>query len=286
MRKPMGLFAHMTTPTNRRTFLQTSIAAVATAFLSGCGSSQQTIINVTGASTLLPVVRKAARVVEERHPEFRFEVSGGGTDEGIKNVASGFGQFAMVARPLTEEERAKFRVFDVATDGVGIVVHATNPVGAITKEQLRGIYTGQIGDWKSVGGGSGAIEPFTKGPGHGTRTAFARYLDLEESQLQGARVDNNAEVFPKIKARPKALAFVSLGEALTAMERGSPVRMLALDGVVASLANVASGSYPARLKLALISRGEPAAGARLLIDFLRSAEGQAITEESHNVPAR
>jgi len=141
----------------------TLLIAVITASLlgSGCigggddGAQQSMKLQIAGSTTVLPIAEECARVFMEARPGDRVFVSGGGSSHGVKAVADGTMDIGTASRDLTDSEmeaHPDLAVHAIARDGIAIVVHPENPVDGLTMAQLQGIYTGEITDWKDVGG--------------------------------------------------------------------------------------------------------------------------------------
>ena len=112
-------------------------------------------LQIAGSTTVLPVAEECARVFMEKHPGSRIFVSGGGSSHGVQAVADGTVDIGCASRDLKSSETDAHRdlvTHAVAKDGVAVIVHQSNPVTDLTMEQLQGIYTGTITNWKDVGG--------------------------------------------------------------------------------------------------------------------------------------
>ena len=285
-RKRSSLFASMNTKKSRRTFLQFTTAAAAAALFSGCGRSLEKI-TITGASTLVSVVREAANAVGKERA-VKFIVEGGGTARGIEDLRSGVAQAAMLARDLSAAERREFDYVPVALDGVGILVHADNLLSGVTKADLQRIYRKEVTHWAQLGGGSGKIVAVAKDDGQGTTFTFRRFTSLHGAQLNAdVIVKDNAFVLEAVAAQKGGIGFVSSGESLTDMASSKrPIRLVNLDGVEPSLANIGNGTYPMRRILSLAFRkGGSHPRVNELVAFLKSPEGAAVIRAANFIPS-
>lgn len=241
-------------------------------------------VRVSGASTLYPIVVMAGEELKQ-NDDVTVEAQAGGSSRGFEDTIAGRNDLGAMARELTPEEDAQVAKYPVARDGVGIVVHASNPVAGLATEDLRRIYRKELRDWRPLGGPDAEIVVVTKAEGHATLETFLAHTGLGRAEL---RVDvvagDNAQVIRVVANTPNAVGYVSLGEVLHAIEIGMPLRLVELDGVAPSLATVADRTYPMYRTLYLVSKREPAGASRALLDFLASDRGRQVIERGKYVP--
>ena len=120
---------------------------------------------------------------ESLHPEVRVNVQMGGTSRGIADARKGLADIGMASRDLKADEDDLQR-FLIARDGVCLILHSTNPVTELSDEQVVGIYTGQIENWKVVGGTDAPITVVNKAEGRSTLEVFAGYFHLKNQLYQ------------------------------------------------------------------------------------------------------
>lgn len=252
----------------------------------GCGrpDADQDIVRVTGASTVYPIVRMAAEPMAELHG-IQVEAQAGGSTRGFENTLSGLNDLGAMARDLTEEEAAQVMVFPIAHDGVGVVVHGDNALAAVTTGQLQQIYRGEITNWQALGGADAEIVVVNKAEGHATLETFLKHTGLQRAELDVDVVaGDNAQVIRSVANTPHAIGYVSISEVIQAAEEGMSVRLVDLDGVRPSLEAIGDGSYPMFRTLYLVSKGQPAAPAQKLLDFLRGDQGREVIKRGRYVP--
>lgn len=255
-------------------------------FTSGCRRPQAEQVVVTGASTVYPIVQMAAEELR-RTKGLNVMGQGGGSTRGFEDCIAGRNSLGAMARELTPEEKAQVIAFPIAYDGVGIVVHASNQIAGVTKEQLQQIYRKQATNWSDFGGQNDRIVVVHKGQGHALREVFMNYTGLTPDEMMkftDVTAGDNAQVIRVIANTPNAIGYVSLGEVIKAAEAGQPVRLVKFNGVEPVMENVTNKTYPLFHPLYLISKGEPKGGSRILVDFLRSPEGKAIIRQGNYVP--
>jgi len=245
-----------------------AVAALAGACSSGAGDAQR--LTVTGSSTLAPLVAEIAKGYEATHPDVRIDVQSGGSSRGIADVRDGLAEIGMVSRALRGEERS-LHAYPIARDGVAVIVHAENPVRALTGEQVLGIYRGEIRRWTDVGGTDRPIVVVNKAEGRATLDVFAAHFGLDLREIRAdVVIGDNEQGVKTVAGSPGAIGYVSIGTALHDIASGVPIALVTVDGVAPTLENVRSGAYPVARPLNLVTR-EPAAGrARAFLDYARS----------------
>ena len=241
-------------------------------------AAPETVMQLTlaGSSTVQPVVEIAGQAYEKLHPNVRVDVQGGGSAVGISSARSGLADVGTVSRALKAEE-GDLTATTIALDGVAIVVHASNPVSAITRDQVVSIYTGAATNWSALGGENHAITVVNKEQGRSTLELFEHHFGLKDKILPGAVIIGpNGQAITTVAGNPHAIAYVSIGSAAVEEAEGATIKRLPLDGVMASVENVANGSYPLMRPLNLVTKGPPAGAALDFIGFVLSSDGQAI----------
>lgn len=255
----------------------------ATFVVTGCGSDSTTI-TLTGSSTVSPVMTDIGQLFEAQHPHVRVDVHSGGSSRGIADLRKGTNDLAMISRDLGAEEQ-DLHAIPLAYDGVTVILHADNPVAALTDEQIRAIYTGQITDWSTVGGPAEPIVVVHKAAGRATRVVFCQHFGLDEAAVQASVViGDNAEGIKAVAGNPRAIGYVSIGAAEYEQRTGAPLKLLPLAGVPATTAELAAGRFPAKRTLYLVGTAEPTGPVKDLVDLATSAQVDDIIRRHFFVP--
>lgn len=261
------------------------ICAAYVAFLSSSlGHAGENRLVLTGSSTVAPLAAEIGKRFEEQNPGVRVDVQSGGSSRGVADARSGLADLGMASRaPNADETDLQF--FTIARDGVGIIVHRSNPARALTDEQIAAIYTGKITDWSGVGGNAGRITVVNKAEGRSTLELFLHYFKLKSGDVKAQVViGDNQQGIKTVAGNPGAIGYVSIGSAEYEAGHGAAIRLLPMSGVAASVENVRSGSFPLARPLNLVSKGEPGVVARRFIDFARSRDVHDIVESQFFVP--
>jgi phosphate transport system substrate-binding protein len=243
------------------------------------GRSQKDLI-VAGSTSIQPFADKWAEVFMEKRPGLGINVQGGGSSAGIQACKSGACQIGMSSRELKKDEK-DLREIVIARDGLAIIVHPGNPVRGATLAQVKQIFSGDLTNWKYLGGPDKAITVVTREEGSGTRGAFQELVMGKIRIFRGAITeDSNGTVREIVAHDPYSVGFISLG---LVDER---VRALALDGVVGNEASIRNGSYKLVRPFLFLTNGEPTKTAKEFIDFVLSDEGQALVKKEGLIPVK
>lgn len=264
-----------------KTFL---LAAILLAPTMQTGWSAEGKLVITGSSTIAPLAAEIAKRFEEKNPGTRIDVQSGGSSRGVSDARSGLSDIGMVSRALNADE-ADLKAFSIARDGIGIILNTDNAVAALTDQQVIDIYTGKITNWAEVGGSSGPITVVTKAEGHSTLELFLHYFKVKASDIKAQVViGDNEQGIKTVAGNPGAIGYVSIGTAEFEARAGTPIKLLGMAGIAASVDNVRNGSFPFARPLNLVTRSEPGGLAKAFIAFARSADVHDLVQEQYFVP--
>lgn len=254
--------------------------------LGACGGTSQAAqrIVVTGSSTIAPLMGEIGKRFEREHPGVRVDVQSGGSSRGVADVRQGLADIGMVSRALKTEER-DLRSFEIARDGVCVILNRANRVEALSDEQVVALYTGRLTNWRELGGADAPVTVVNKAEGRSTLELFLQYFGLESRDIRASVViGDNEQGIKTVAGNPDAIGYVSIGAAEYAATHGAAIRPLAMGGVPASIASVRDGRFPLARELNLVTRGEPLGLAAELIDFARSPAVHDLVAELYLVP--
>ena len=257
-------------------------AALAVAFtllFLACGGRGHGAVSVVGSTSIQPFAEMLAQEYNRKHPEENVEVQGGGSTAGLQAVIEGIADIGTCSRSLKQEETG-FTPIVIARDGLAVVVHPSNPVDGLTKEQVRQIFSGDISSWKQVSGQNREIRLISREEGSGTREAFCK-LVMEKARISRKAMtqESNGSVKELVKHDPVAIGYMSLGLV------GGELKALKVDGVQALPEEVRSGKYPLVRPFLFVVRGTPKPQAQKFIDYVLSPEGQSILKKEGLVGA-
>jgi phosphate transport system substrate-binding protein len=241
--------------------------------LTGCGRSSvgsQERLTVTGSTTVLPIAEVAAEDFQTANPGKRVLVAGVGSSAGIESVSNGTSDIGTSSRDLKPEEKSLGLVdTKIALDAIAVIVNPSNPVGALTKDQIAQIFEGRITNWKQVGGPDLEIGLVNRDEASGTREAFSKFvLGTADFDPTAAVLPGTGQVRSVVAQAAGAVGYISLGFV------DASVKALAVDGIPADEKTVADGTYPLWRYLHFFTKGQPSPLAKAYIDFVLSPNVQ------------
>lgn len=267
-----------------RLLLITVILGLGSLFAPNSGAAEEGKLVITGSSTMAPLVADMGNRFEARHPGYRIDVQTGGSSRGMADVMNGLADIGMVSRSLKTQERDVYGAV-VALDGIGIVLHASNPVQELTDEQIRGIYTGAITDWSQVDGLPGRITVVNKAQGRSTLELFLQYFQLANRDIHPhVVIGDNEQGIKTVAGNPNAIGYVSIGTAYYDAEHGVPIRLLPLNRIPASLETVRDRTFPLSRPLTLVTKSPPAGLTKTFIEFSQSVQVHDLILKHYFVP--
>ena len=246
-------------------------------------------VPISGSTTVLPLAEGGGEVFNAEQSEYRVAVTGGGTGVGMKNIAQGTSDISMASREVTADEirqfTDQFQENLIAYDGIIIAVSKEiyeAGVTALTKDQVKRIYSGEIGNWKELGGPDEEILATAREMGSGTRDTFNEVImDDKKAETPGVSTvaGSNAEIKTALTGSNNAIGYLGFSYA----EDGS-VGVIRLDGVTPTAESIKDGSYELARRLYFYTYGDASPGAQAFIDFMTGPEGQMVAEEYGFVP--
>ncbi len=243
-------------------------------------------VRISGSTTMGPLIAAMAKDFQKLHPGVQFDVKLGGSGAGLKDVKEGKSDIGMVSRVLTTEER-DWLPFVIARDGLALSIHADNPVPSLTNEQVAGIYTRKIINWREVGGPDLPVYVVASSKEAGSTELFLSQFKIKQEAVRADLLaDANADRFVALGRNPGGIVYSSLGEGERRHAAGEKIKMLPNAGIAATSDNLAAGRYSIARPLTLVTRGSPSGPAKAFIDYARSPAAIPIIERFEFVPYR
>lgn len=267
---------------------RTLLLGAALAALFGCKSETAEKITITGSSTVAPLVLELGKRFEAKYPGVRVDVQTGGSSRGMTDAKTGVADIGMVSRALTAEESAELTAHTIAKDGITLILHKTNPISALSDQQIIGIYSGAIINWKEVGGHDAPITVVNKAEGRSTLELFVAHFELKAPEIKAQVViGDNQQGIKTVAGNPNAIGYVSIGTAEYDLTRGVPIKLLPLAGIEPSSESVRADRFPLSRPLNLVTAaagGAPQGVVKNFLDFARSKEVHDIVRGQSFVP--
>ena len=245
-------------------------------------------IVISGSTTVLPIMQKVVEAYLKVHPDLEISLTASGSGDGIKAIIDGTANLAMSSREMKDSELTKakekgvnLQPIAIATDAILPIVNPANPVADLSKAQLKGIYTGEITNWKEVGGADGPIVVVSRDSSSGTYEAW------------GELVLNKARVTPKALLQASSgavLQFISKNKQAIGYDSfgyvNDSVKGLKVEGVAGDPETINSGAYPITRKLWVIVGDNPTADVAAFADFLATPDVREIITSCGAVPLK
>jgi phosphate transport system substrate-binding protein len=256
-------------------------------------------IENTGSDTLVNLALAWAETYMQQNPEVRISVTGGGTGTGIAAMINGTVNIANASREMTAEEIAAAEAngikpveFAVARDAIAVVVNPSNPVNRVTSQQLSSIYTGEITNWKEVGGEDRPIVLLSRESNSGTYVYFLQNVirsGNKESDLlfspDTLLMPSSEGVSAEVRQNPNALGYDGLGYVTADQKVLVVAKNTRSPYVLPTIETVNDGSYPISRPLYMYTAGEPTGQVRTYLDWLLG-DGQTLVSKLGFVPLK
>ena len=241
-------------------------------------------IVLTGSSTVAPLVLEMAKRFERINTDIRIDVQTGGSSRGVNDARKGLADIGMASRELNKKE-TDLTAFTIALDGVGPIVHKDNKITNLTDDQLKAIFTGQITNWKELGSHDGPIVVVNRAEGRSELKMFLKRYGIRASDIKASLiVGENAHGIKTISRNKNAITYISVGHSLKEVQLDVPIKLVALNGIEATLANVSTGKFPFARPLNLVVSKKPEGIQKSFIDFSLSKDVRDLIESQSFVP--
>ena len=238
--------------------------------LLACQPGQRDKLNLSGSSTVAPLLMEIGKRFEDLNPGVRVDVQTGGSTRGVNDMRKGLVDIGMASRALKPSEQDLVS-HTVAWDGISLLLNQENPVMSLSRQQVIDIYSGRITNWTELGGPDKSIVVVNKAEGRSTLELFLHYYQLHNADVKAhIIIGDNQQALKTVAGNAWAIAYVSIGAARYELNHGAPLKMLAIDGIEATLQNVKKGIFPIARPLNLISSSKTSALGMRFIDFAQS----------------
>lgn len=250
------------------------------------GSNTETTLSGTvstdGSTSMEKVINSLGESFMAMNKDVKFTYNPTGSGSGIQAVSEGRCDIGLSSRALKDDEKASGLVETVvALDGIAIVVNPENPVSDLDIDTIAKIYTGEITNWKDVGGNDAEIVLIGREAGSGTRDGFESITDTKDACQYRQELTSTGDVINTVSQNPDAIGYASLSAV------GDSVKALTVGGVEATEATVKDGSYVVQRPFVLVTKEgtklSPAAQA--FFDYALSADAASIIAAAGAVAA-
>jgi phosphate transport system substrate-binding protein len=221
------------------------------------------------------------------------DIKGGGATKGIRQTASGEVKIGGTCRHVIEDpvtlntlpEERRVQLTPVAWDALVVIVHKDNPVDNLTLDQIRGIYTGRITNWKELGGRDAPIELYVrKGKISGVGRVLRELVfnDYDQEFVAKHVVEESARLERDIVTNPNGIGMTGIS---SARKIADIAKILKLEGKEPSYENIKNGDYLLYRPLYMVTPLQnPDPEAKRFLEFVMSEEGKAVMRRVGTVP--
>ena len=259
--------------------------------------------SILGSNTVTPLSTMWAEEFMAANPKVNIAITGPGSGAGIAALIDSTTDICQSSRLIksSEIDQAKAKGVTpyeivVASDGLAVAVHPSNPINELTTEQLSAIYTGKVTNWKELGGNDTPIVALARDTNSGTHVFFKEHvvqmdgLPTKDSKLE---YDSSVQLLPSTSAgvtetaqNANAIFYPGLGYVTDEIKVLGIKKTAADPAVKPSLETVLNATYPVARPLLFYTDGEPTGLIKTFIDYCLSDAGQAMVAESGYVPVK
>lgn len=250
------------------------------------GSNTETTLSGTvstdGSTSMEKVINSLGESFMAMNKDVKFTYNPTGSGSGIQAVGEGRCDIGLSSRALKDDEKASGLVETVvALDGIAIVVNPENPVSDLDIDTIAKIYTGEITNWKDVGGNDAEIVLIGREAGSGTRDGFESITDTKDACQYRQELTSTGDVINTVSQNPDAIGYASLSAV------GDSVKALTVGGVEATEATVKDGSYVVQRPFVLVTKEDTklSPAAQAFFDYALSADAASIIAAAGAVAA-
>ena len=283
-------------------FIALLLAAVLTLALAACGSKNDTntdanadntnddstktaitgTVATDGSTSMEKVIGALSESFMANNADTTVTYNPTGSGSGITAVQEGTCDIGLSSRALKDEEKAAgLKETVLAYDGIAIIVHPDNPVSDLTIEQIAQLYTGEITNWKDVGGNDAQVVLIGREAASGTRDGFESITGTKEKCQYRQELTSTGDVITAVSQNPDAIGYASLASIKDS------VKALNVDGVTPSEDTVKDGSYKVQRPFVLVTAEGKALTpvAQAFFDYAVSSDAAAIIAKAGAVAA-
>ena len=226
-------------------------------------------VSTDGSTSMEKVINSLGESFMAANKDVKFTYNPTGSGSGIQAVSEGRCDIGLSSRALKSDEKESGLTETVlALDGIAIVVSPENPVSDLDVDTIAKIYTGEITNWKDVGGNDAEIVLIGREAGSGTRDGFESITDTKDACQYRQELTSTGDVINTVSQNPNAIGYASLSAV------GDSVKALTIGGVAATEDTVKDGSYVVQRPFVLVTKtgSELSPAAQTFFDYATSGE--------------
>lgn len=238
------------------------------------GADLSGTVTLAGSTSMEKLANAMNEAFMEKYSNVSATAEFTGSSAGIESLEAGSVDIGDASRALSDDEKSQGIVENiVAIDGIAVITDTANTITDIKSEDLAKVYTGEITNWKDLGGPDEQIVVIGREAGSGTRDAFEELMDVKDSCKYAQELDSTGAVLAKVAATPGAVGYVSLDVL------DDTVNGLKINSVEPTEDNILAGDYVLQRPFVMATKGEISEQSKQVqayFDFINSADGQNV----------
>lgn len=237
-------------------------------------------ITMNGSTSMEKAIKAINGAFTAVNPDVTIELNLTGSGTGIQEATEGKTDIGNSSRALKDTEKG-LDVTQIAIDGIAIIVNTANTVNDLTVEQLEKIYSGEIKNWKDVGGEDKAIVVIGREDGSGTRDGFESIVMKNSEAAYAQELESTGSVISTVGTTAGAIGYASLANV------DETIKSVKVNGIEATEANIQNGTFPIqRPFICVVKEGNTNELVKSYLEFALSAAGQEQVKNAGAVPVK
>ena len=262
--------------------MRSTLSIIIIIFLSSClitscfGDISGTV-SMSGSTSMERVIASLIEAFTVKNPNITITFDATGSGAGITAVAEKITDIGLSSRELRETETGLDAVV-MALDAIAIIVNDANTVEDLTIEEIAGLFTGEITNWKEVGGEDIPVALIGREGGSGTRSGFESIAGVTERCVYDQELTSTGAVIAAVAANKYAIGYASLSAV------SDDTKTLTVEGIACTEETVLDGTYAIQRPFIMVTRsdGELSDAASAFIEYALSDD---VTELIQNAGA-
>lgn len=258
-------------------------AAPAEAGTPDAGSNGETqVVSTDGSTSMEKVIGFLSEAYMEENGNIKVTYNPTGSGSGIQAVSEGRCDIGLSSRDLKEEEQADLVGTVVALDGIAVIVNPENPVEDLSIEQIAKIYTGEITNWKEVGGEDTPVVCIGREAASGTRDGFEEVTGTKDNCVYSQELTSTGDVVQTVSGNSGAIGYASVASL------NESVKAVSVEGVAPSVETIQSGEYKIQRNFVLVTKKDAplSEAAQNFFDFATGETADDLITKAGAVPVK
>ena len=270
-------------------------AVLASALITGCSgdveptssnssqdtnSSQQATVSTDGSTSMEKVIGYLSEAYMEDNKNVKVTYNPTGSGSGIQAIGEGRCDIGLSSRDLKDDEKQTLEGTVVAIDGIAMIVNPQNGVENLTVDQIAKIYTGEVTNWKDVGGIDAPIVLIGREAASGTRDGFESITKTIDKCKYNQELTSTGDVIQTVSSNPNAIGYASLAAVKDS------IKVLKVENVAPSKETIQDGSYKIQRDFVLVTKKDSklSDAAQKFFDFATSKNADSLIEKAGAIP--